>query len=151
MLVIELGSITNKASGLPTILSLWPLHIVYMLSLDNYFFFRNLRKVCQENPEFIFGNNVFTWCLCSPKLCTCHHTDPGLLRAPWLWCSLDPLYYVSVPVLYLCPHSLLCESFEQLIASVRKEEHVFLLISLPLDEKRKLMKESSMTDDKGSK
>lgn len=78
-------------------------------------------SVQEEVLLFLEREFFFTWYLCSPKLCTCHHIDLGPLRAPWLWCSLDPLYYASVPVLYLCPHSLLCEFFEQLIASVEKK------------------------------
>lgn len=64
--------------------------------------------------------NHFTWCPCSPELYMCHRRDPGLPRAPWPWCSQDLLYCVSVLVLCLCPHSLLCEFFEQLIASSKK-------------------------------
>lgn len=75
---------------------------------------------------------------------------------PWLWCSLDPLCYVFVQVLYLCPHSLLCEFFEQLIASVEKKiktRWIFLVFQSRYHVKENLMcwrRESSIEEDKDS-
>lgn len=89
-------------------------------------------RSAQEKQFYFWKDNLLTWCLCFPKLCMCHHTDPGPLTEPWLWCNRGPLYYVSVPVLYLCLHSLLCEFFEQLIVSVKniRTQWIFQYFSL---------------------
>lgn len=113
-----------------------------------YSYYRNQTRERLFRKTTLFSEEkFFTWCLCSPKLCMFHHTDPGPLRAPWLWCSLGPLYYVSVPVLCLCPHSPLCEFFEQLTASVEKKigtEWILISLCRTLVTKENVMKSENL-------